>query len=48
MSSQEETEQMQWYKKSYGVFNKLYVKNQKKNDKKKEGLIKRKFKSLFE
>ncbi len=38
----------EWYKKSYGVFNKLYVKNQKKNDKKKEGLIKRKFKSLFE
>ena len=38
----------EWYKKSYGVFNKLYVKNKKKNNKKKEGLIKRKFKSLFE
>ena len=38
----------EWYKKSYGVFNKQYVKNQKKKNKKKEGLIKRKFKSLFE
>ena len=38
----------EWYKKSYGVFNKQYVKSQKKKNKKKEGLIKRKFKSLFE
>ena len=38
----------EWYKKSYGVFNKQYVKNLKKKNKKKEGLIKRKFKSLFE
>jgi len=38
----------EWYKKSYSVFNKLYVKNKAKTDGKKENLIKRKFKSLFE
>tara|TARA_Y100000591_G_C21809195_1_gene686866 strand:+ start:31 stop:867 length:837 start_codon:yes stop_codon:yes gene_type:complete len=38
----------EWYKKSYSVFNKVYAKNKKKNDNKKENLIKRKFKSLFE
>ena len=38
----------EWYKKSYSVFNELYAKNLKKNKRKKEGLIKRKFKSLFE
>ena len=37
-----------WYKKSYSVFNKLYASNKLKNDDKKENLIKRKFKSLFE
>ena len=38
----------EWYKKSYSVFNKLYANNKLKNDDKKENLIKRKFKSLFE
>ena len=38
----------EWYKKSYSVFNKLYASNKLKNDDKKENLIKRKFKSLFE
>ncbi len=38
----------EWYKKSYSVFNKLYVKNKTKSDGKKENIIKRKFKSLFE
>ena len=38
----------EWYKKSYSVFNKLYEKNRAKSDGKKENLIKRKFKSLFE
>ena len=38
----------EWYKKSYSVFNKLYAKNKAKSDSKKENLIKRKFKSLFE
>jgi len=38
----------EWYKKSYTVFNKLYTNNKLKNDDKKENLIKRKFKSLFE
>ena len=38
----------EWYKKSYSVFNKLYANNKLKNDNKKENLIKRKFKSLFE
>lgn len=38
----------EWYKKSYSVFNKLYTNNKLKNDDKKENLIKRKFKSLFE
>ena len=38
----------EWYKKSYSVFNKLYANNKLKNDYKKENLIKRKFKSLFE
>jgi len=38
----------EWYKKSYSVFNKLYANNKLRNDDKKENLIKRKFKSLFE
>ena len=38
----------EWYKKSYSVFNKLYANNKLKNDDKRENLIKRKFKSLFE
>ena len=38
----------EWYKKSYTVFNKLYTNNKLKNYDKKENLIKRKFKSLFE
>ena len=38
----------EWYKKSYSVFNKLYANNKLKDDDKKENLIKRKFKSLFE
>ena len=38
----------EWYKKSYGVFDKMYEKKLKKSKKsKKEGLIKRTFKSLF-
>ena len=38
-----------WYKKTYGFFNKTYEKNRLKQEKKsKENIIKRKFKSLFE
>ena len=39
----------EWYKKTYGFFNKTYEKNRLKQEKKsKENIIKRKFKSLFE
>ena len=38
----------EWYKRSYGFFNKVYAKNKIKSDNKKGNLIKRKFKSLFE
>ena len=39
----------EWYKKTYGFFNKTYEKNRRKQVKKsKENIIKRKFKSLFE
>jgi outer membrane protein assembly factor BamD len=38
-----------WYKKTYGFFNKTYEKNRLKQEKKsKENIVKRKFKSLFE
>ena len=39
----------EWYKKTYGFFDKTYEKNRIKQEKKnKENIIKRKFKSLFE
>ena len=39
----------EWYKKTYGFFDKTYEKNRLKQEKKsKENIIKRKFKSLFE
>jgi outer membrane protein assembly factor BamD len=39
----------EWYKKTYGFFDKTYEKNRVKQEKKsKENIIKRKFKSLFE
>tara|TARA_A100000164_G_scaffold344120_1_gene342949 strand:- start:547 stop:1152 length:606 start_codon:yes stop_codon:yes gene_type:complete len=39
----------EWYKKSYSVFDKIYEKNLKKTKKdKKEGIIKKTFKSLFD
>ena len=41
----------QWYEKSYSVFNKMYEKNKKQNQKeknKKTNFILKKFKSLFE
>jgi len=39
----------EWYKKTYGFFNKTYEKNRLKQEKKsKENIVKRKFKSLFE
>ena len=38
----------EWYKKSYGVFDKMYEKKLKKSKRdKKDGIIKRTFKSLF-
>ena len=39
----------EWYKKSYSVFDKIYEKNiQKIKKDKKEGIIKKTFKSLFD